>query len=74
MRSFILTFDDGRKRGYTTLAALFEDNTKEELGVSKFTLDRFDFYLMNYENSKCTIEVLDIKTRGDIIREKEKFL
>ena len=74
MKGFILTYRDGRKRGYTTLAALFEDNTKEKLGVSKFTLDRFDFYSHDYENEKCTIEVLDFKTRGDIIRERENFL
>lgn len=73
MKIFIVTFKDGRKRAYTTLAAVYEENTKEELGVSKFTLNRYDFSIA-YETEKCTIEVLECKTRGDILRERENFL
>lgn len=74
MKIFIVSYKDGRKRAYTTLAAIYEDNSKEELGVSKFTLNRYDFNLANYETEKCTIEVLECKTRGDILRERENFL
>lgn len=70
MKGYILTFKGGERKGYTTLAALYEDNTKEFLGVSKFTLNRFDFSCKCYENDKCKIEVLEFKTRGEIIRER----
>lgn len=74
MKGFILRYKDGTKKGYTTLSAIYEDNTKEELGVSKYTLDRYDFSTCEYENDKCTIEVLEFKTKGDIIREREQFI
>lgn len=71
MKGYILTFKGGEKKGYTTLSALYEENSKESLGVSKFTLNRFDFSCKYFENEKCTIEALEFKTRGDIIRERE---
>lgn len=74
MKGFILTYADGRKRGYTTLAALCEDNTREELGVSESTLQKYPLSDMNYENEKIKIEVLEFKTRGDILREREILL
>lgn len=43
-----------RVKTYSSLVALFEDNTVEQLGVSKYKLDRFDFdstyYLCKYKS------------------------
>lgn len=59
---------------YTTLSAVFEEFTKEELGVSLSTLQKRDFSTDFYENEKVRVEMSFTKTKGDIIREKEKFL
>jgi hypothetical protein len=72
MKCFILAYKNGNKKGYTTLSALFEDNSKEDLGVSKHTLYRFDFASKKYENERCVIEVIKLRTRGDIIRGRNK--
>lgn len=59
---------------YSSLSAIFEEFTKEELSVSLSTLQKRDFSFDYYENEKVRIELSLTKTRGDIIREKEKFL
>lgn len=59
---------------YSSLSAVFEEFTKDELGVSLSTLQKRDFSFDSYENDKVRIELSLTKTRGDIIREKEKFL
>lgn len=59
---------------YTTLSAVFEEFTKDELGVSLSTLQKRDFSIDFYENNSIRIELSKTKTRGDIIREKEQFL
>lgn len=73
MTGFILTLkESGERRGYTTLVALCEDTPRESLGVSKFTLDRFDLKASAFENSKCRIERLQFRTKGDIIRDRDR--
>ena len=59
---------------YSSLSAIFEEFAKEELGVSLSTLQKRDFSFDSYDNEKVHIELSLTKTRGDIIREKEKFL
>ena len=71
---YLLTYKDGQKRVYLSKAALYEDNTPEELGVSMHTIDRIDFSFDTYENSKVTIEMFCARTKNEIIAEKEKFL
>lgn len=75
MKIFVLK--DKRKEKplyYTTLSALCEENGAEIIGVSKYTLDRIDFSCDTYENEYCKIETAPLKTRGDIIRQREQFL
>lgn len=74
-RTFVLLFKEPIKiYTYTSLSAIFEEFTKDELGVSISTLQKRDFSCDFYENSKVRIEVSHTRTRGDIIREREKFL
>lgn len=53
----------GKHKYYGSLAAIFLDN--KDLGVSKFTLDRFDF-VQPYENEVCVIRKGFMKSTGDI--------
>lgn len=48
---------------YGSLAAIFLDNT--DLGVSKFTLDRYDFS-QPFENERCIIRKYFVLSTGDI--------
>jgi len=48
---------------YGSLAAIFLDN--KDLGVSKFTLDRFDL-VQPYENEVCVIRKGFMQSTGDI--------
>ena len=48
---------------YGSLAAIFLDN--KDLGVSKFTLDRFDF-VQPYENDLIVIRKGFMQSTGDI--------
>lgn len=74
-KTFVLLFKEPiRIYTYTSLSAVYEEFTKEELGVSYFTLQKRDFSCDIYENDKIRLGVSLTKTRGDIIREKEKFL
>lgn len=53
---WIITFKDGSEtRYYSTLTALCTMN-KESIGISKFTLDRYDFNAKGFSNSKCSIK------------------
>ena len=73
-KTFVLLFKEPMKiYTYSSLSAIFEEFAKEELGVSLSTLKR-DFSFDSYDNEKVHIELSLTKTRGDIIREKEKFL
>ena len=74
-KTFVLLFKEPMKiHTYSSLSAVFEEFTKDELGVSLSTLQKRDFSFDSYENDKVRIELSLTKTRGDIIREKEKFL
>ena len=53
----------GEHKYYGSLAAIFLDN--KDLGVSKFTLDRFDF-VRPYENEVCVIRKGFMQSTGDI--------
>lgn len=73
MKGYIVTYKNGCRKGYTSLAAIYAENTKEELGVSKFTLDRFDFSNTPFINEKCIIEMFTFKTKGEIIKDRKKY-
>lgn len=74
-KTFVLLFKKPLKiYTYTSLSAVYEEFSKEELGVSLFTLQKRDFYSEIYENEKIRLEMSLTRTRGDILREKEKFL
>lgn len=74
-KTFVLLFKEPLKiYTYSSLAAVFEAFDKDELGVSKFALDRVDFTTDFYENEKVRIELSLTKTAGDVRREKELFL
>lgn len=60
---------DDSHRYYGSLSALCLENPK--LGVSKFTLDRFDFS-EPFENSICIIRKSVIKTTGSVGEKKIK--
>jgi len=57
----------GEHKYYGSLAAIFLDN--KDLGVSKFTLDRYDFSTP-FENEVCIIRKAFMSSAGDI-RETE---
>ena len=55
---------DNSHKYYGSLSALCNDNA--DLGVSKFTLDRFDFDANYFENEKCIIRKSVMKTTSQI--------
>lgn len=55
----------GEHKYYGSLAAVFLDN--KDLGVSKFTLDRYDF-LKPFESEVCVINKGLVLSAGDIRR------
>lgn len=76
MKIFILTYKESEeKRYYTTLSALCEENSKEQIKVSLSTLQKrgadLSFF---YENDSILIETAVVKTKGDIIRERENII
>lgn len=50
---------------YGSLKGIFIDTTNPDLGVSKFTLDRFDF-VQPYENEVCVIRKGFMQSTGHI--------
>jgi hypothetical protein len=52
---------------YTSLTALYEAN-KSVLGVSKSTLDKYDFDSFDYVNSRIIISKTEPQTTGDVRR------
>ena len=69
-RLFHLTIKaSGEHKYYGSLAAIFLDN--KDLGVSKFTLDRFDFS-EPFENTTCIIRKSVMKTTGSVREKKIK--
>lgn len=59
-----------RVKTYSSLVALFEDNSIEQLGVSKSKLDRFDFDSTYYVSSRVIITRSRPLSAGDIRRSK----
>ena len=55
---------DNSHKYYGSLSALCNDNA--DLGVSKFTLDRFDFDATYFENENCIIRKSVMKTTSQI--------
>lgn len=60
---------DNSHKYYGSLSALCNDNA--DLGVSKFTLDRFDF-TEPFENATCIIRKSVMKTTGSVGEKKIK--
>ena len=60
---------DNSHRYYGSLSALCNDNA--ELGVSKFTLDRYDFESAAFENENFIIRKSVMKTTSQIDLKKE---
>lgn len=74
-KTFVLLFKEPMKvYTYSSLAAIFEEFSKDQLGVALSTLQKRDFSFDYYENERIRIELSLTKTTGDIRREKEKFL
>ena len=61
---------DNSHKYYGSLSALCSENP--ELGISKFTLDRFDFDASNFENAICIIRKSVMKTTGSVGEKKIK--
>jgi hypothetical protein len=61
---------DNSHKYYGSLSALCSENP--ELGISKFTLDRFDFDTSNFENAICIIRKSVMKTTGSVGEKKIK--
>lgn len=59
-----------RVKTYSSLVALFEDNSPEQLGVSKSKLDRFDFDSTYYVSTRVIITRTVPQSSGDIRRKK----
>ena len=64
------TKSDNSHRYYGSLSALCSENP--DLGISKFTLDRFDFDASNFENAICIIRKSVMKTTGSVGEKKIK--
>lgn len=61
---------DNSHKYYGSLSALCSENP--DLGISKFTLDRFDFDASNFENAICIIIKSVMKTTGSVGEKKIK--
>lgn len=59
---------DNSHKYYGSLSALCSENP--DLGISKFTLDRFDFDASNFENAICIIRKSVMKTTGSVGEKK----
>ena len=59
-----------RIKTYSSLVALCEDNSPDQLGVSKATLDRYDFKNFNYVSNRVIIAKTEPLSSGDIRRKK----
>lgn len=71
MKVFVLITQKPLKvKTYTSLTALYEDN-REELNVSKGTLDRYPFDQFDYVNYKIIISKTEALTTGDVRKLQE---
>ncbi|MDR2913441.1 MAG: hypothetical protein LBV74_01165 [Tannerella sp.] len=57
---------------YTTISALCEDSPRDKINVSLSTLQKFNFKTGYYENNTYIIEMVQLKKRSDILKEKEQ--
>ena len=71
---YLITYRDGLKKAYLSKNALYADNSHKDMGISKFTLQNFDFSLESFENEFIKIELLIARAKSEIEPEKEKFL
>lgn len=71
MKVFVLIYQKPLKvKTYTSLTALYEDNTATKLGVSKSKLEKYDFDHFNYVSNLVIISKTETKGTGDVRREK----
>lgn len=67
MKVFVLIYQKPlRIKTYTSLTALAEDNSIDELGVSKSTLDKHPFDKFNYVSNRVIISKTETKSTGDV--------
>lgn len=72
MKVFVIIFNKPLKiEVYSSLAAVFEAHGPNELGVSRSTLDKWNFDF-KYVNSKVVISKNYTQTAGDVRRKKSK--
>lgn len=72
MKVFVIIFNKPLKvEVYSSLAAVFEAHGSNELGVSRSTLDKWNFDF-EYVNSKVVVSKNYTQTAGDIRRKKSK--
>lgn len=70
MKVFVVIFNKPLKiEVYTSLVGVFEAHPHSELGVSKSTLDKWDFNF-KYVNSKVVISKNYTQTSQDVRRKK----
>jgi|GEM_PF-3300383 len=70
---YILKEKEAQKhKFYTTISALCEAHTREDIGVSQSTLQKFNFDKANYENDTHSVERVLLKKRSDVLKEKEQ--
>lgn len=74
-KTFVVLFKQTMKiYTYSSLSAIFAEFTNEDLGVSLSSLQKRDLYADSYDNDLVHIELSITKSRGDIIRQKNRFL
>lgn len=72
MKVFVIIFNKPLKvEVYSSLAAVIEAHGPDELGVSRSTLDKWNFDF-KYVNSKVVVSKNYTQTAGDIRRKKSK--
>lgn len=59
-----------RIKTYSSLVALYEDNSPGQLGVCKSTLDHYDFNSYNYVSNRVIISKTEPLSSGDVRRKK----
>lgn len=75
MKLFLLKFKkDNTESQFPTLVSIFANLDKKVLGVSKFTLDRFDFQNKIFENEFISLQKIEIDTKFEIKKEKKYLL
>lgn len=69
---FLLTLKDiGARYAYTSLSAIFILHDRSVLGVSRSTLEKYDFGVADYENEKIIIEKMNALSTVEARKQKE---